>query len=196
MKDEGALGHRCALPRPSVLLRGACRFIPHPSSLILLLTLGCAPYQIGNGTLYPADIQTVYVPMFESESFRRDLGERLTEAVQKEIEVKTPYKVVATPSADSILSGRITSDTKHTLVKNKFDDPREVEMGLTVEVHWLNRKGDLIGQAGTIPIPSTLTEVSETATLVPEYGQSITTAQQQAIQRLATQIVGMMEAPW
>jgi hypothetical protein len=165
-------------------------------TLSFVLILGCAPYQLGNGTLYPADVQTVYVPMFESDSFRRNLGERLTEAVQKEIELKTPYKVVATPSADSILTGRIKDDTKHTLVKNKFDDPREVEVGMTVEVHWLNRKGDLIGQCGTIPIPSTLTEVSETATLVPEYGQSTTTAQQQVIERLATQIVGMMEAPW
>jgi hypothetical protein len=170
-------------------------FVLCPLSFVLLL-LGCAPYQLGNGTLYPADIQTVYVPMFESDSFRRGLGERLTEAVQKEIELKTPFKVVATPNADSVLSGRILEDTKHTLVKNKFDDPREVEVGFTIQVRWLNRKGDLIGQSGTVPIPGSLTEITETATLVPEYGQSITSAQQVVIDRLATQIVGMMEAPW
>jgi hypothetical protein len=179
---------------PLSVVRCMRAFIIHRSSFIVLLLAGCAPYQLGNGTLYPADVQTVYVPMFESDTYRRNLGERLTEAVQKEIETKTPYKVVATPNADSVLSGRIKSDSKHTLVKNQFDDPREVEVGLTVEVHWVNRKGDLIGQGGAVPIPSAL--VSETATAVPEYGQSITTAQQQAIERLATQIVGMMEAPW
>ena len=40
------------------------------------------------------DVSTVYVPMIESGSYRRDLGERLTEAVAKQIELKTPYKVV------------------------------------------------------------------------------------------------------
>ncbi len=58
-----------------------------PTTLCCLLLLsGCAAYHIGNSSLFPPDIHTVYVPMFESDSFRRDLGERLTEAVCKEIE--------------------------------------------------------------------------------------------------------------
>jgi hypothetical protein len=48
------------------------------------LVLGCAPYRMGVQSLYSCNIRTVYVPMFESDSFRRNLGERLTEAVQKE----------------------------------------------------------------------------------------------------------------
>jgi len=31
---------------------------------------------------------------------------------------------------------------------------------------------------------------------VPEVGQSVETAQQEAIQRIATQIVSLMEKPW
>ena len=65
---------------------------------------GCASYHVGTQSLYAPDVATVYVPMIESGSYRRDLGERLTEAVVKEIELKTPYKVVGTPAADSILS--------------------------------------------------------------------------------------------
>ena len=47
----------------------------------VLLTLvglfaGCATYQIGNRSLYPQDVHTVYVPIFDSDSFRRNLGER------------------------------------------------------------------------------------------------------------------------
>jgi hypothetical protein len=38
---------------------------------------GCAAYRMGSDTLYAPDIQTVYIPMIEAESFRRDLGERL-----------------------------------------------------------------------------------------------------------------------
>ena len=47
---------------------------------------GCAGYRFGAASLYPPDIQTVYVPVFESNSFRRNLSEWLTEAVCKEIE--------------------------------------------------------------------------------------------------------------
>src|SRR4030042_6722660 len=84
---------------------------------------GCAGYQIGNQTLYPGHIRTVYVPMFESTSFRRNLGERLTEAVMKEIELKTPYKVVGTPDADSVLTGRIVDGGKHLVGESRSGEP-------------------------------------------------------------------------
>src|ERR1051325_2587560 len=85
---------------------------------------GCAGYRAGTASLYPPDIHTVYVPIFESDSFRRNLGERLTEAVDKEIELKTPYKVVHTPDADSVLTGRILGDTKRVVVEDQNDQPR------------------------------------------------------------------------
>ena len=92
-----------------------------PSAFCLLLSSfclsspGCAGYQLGNQSLYPSDIKTVFVPVFECDSFRRNLGERLTEAVVKEIERKTPYKVVGSPDADSILAGRIITERKGVL---------------------------------------------------------------------------------
>src|ERR1700752_1275634 len=93
-------------------------------ALCLAPLTGCAGYQVGTDSLYAPDLRTVFVPMIESESYRRDLGERLTEAVQKEIELKTPYKVVDTPDADSILSAKLLGDTRHVVVENAFDDPR------------------------------------------------------------------------
>jgi hypothetical protein len=157
---------------------------------------GCAGYRLGNDTLYPAGIHTVYVPVFSSASFRRHLGERLTEAVIKEIEWKTPYKVVGTSNADSILSGRITGETKRVLVENRYDEPREAEVNLQVQVQWLDRQSNLIRQMEPVPVPPELVTISDSATLIPEVGQSIAVAHQQAIQRLAEQIVSMMEAPW
>ena len=35
-----------------------------------LLVTGCATYRFGNGTLYAPDVRTVYVPMFQSDSYR------------------------------------------------------------------------------------------------------------------------------
>jgi outer membrane lipopolysaccharide assembly protein LptE/RlpB len=162
----------------------------------LSLLCGCAGYQLGNQSLYPPEIRTVYVPMFQSNSFRRNLGERLTEAVVKEIENRTPYKVVSDPNADSVLTGRLVSETKRVLVPSLTGDAREVQVGMQVQVTWVDRKGRLLRDTQNIPLPEEIADISSTGNVVPEVGQSIATAQQQAICRMAEQIVGLMEKPW
>jgi hypothetical protein len=170
-----------------------------PRAFVVLLALsvcGCAAYRFGADSLYPRDVQTVYVPVFESDSFRRNLAEFLTEAVVKEIELRTPYKVVGTPEADSVLSGKITTDTKRVIIEDQYDFPRETQVNLSLEVRWVNRRGDLIGEPVAVPMPQNLAVISANGALVPEFGQSVATAQLQAIQSLARQIVSLMEAPW
>lgn len=160
-----------------------------------LLHAGCAGYQVGNDTLFRPDIRTVYVPIFQSSSFRRQLGERLTEAVVKRIERTTPYKVVHTPNADSVLTGRIVSDTKRIITEDAFDEGRDVEVALRVEVSWTDRAGRLIGDGFAQPLAPVLF-IGGTGHFVPEAGQSLATAQRNAIDRLAKQIVEQMEMPW
>lgn len=164
--------------------------------LLLQLACGCAAYQVGSETLYAPDVATVYVPVIESNSFRRDLGERLTEAVIKDIELKTPYKVVGSPNADSVLSARLVSDQRNVLVENAFDTPRVQETTLRVEVTWLNRRQLPIAPIQTVPLPPELVGIEGSSALIGEVGQSVASAQNQAIERLADQIVGTMEQPW
>lgn len=181
----------CAAPAHGVCGIHSCILV-----ISLLLLGGCATYQIGNKSLYPLEIRTIYVPIFESASFRRNLGERLTEAVMKEIELKTPYKVVSDPNADSILSGRIVGEGKHVLIGSQVGDPRELQVNISVMVGWTDRQGRMLREASAVPLPSELIDVQGTGNIVPEVGQSISTAQQQAIVRLAEQIVSLMEKPW
>lgn len=157
---------------------------------------GCASYRLGARSLYAPDVETVYVPMIESDSFRRDLGERLTEAVVKEIELKTPFKVVGTPEADSILSTRLVGESKRVVVENQNDDPRTIEISTAAEVTWLNRRRQPLRAPATLVLPPELLPIGQTSTLIAEAGQSVATAQQQAIERLAQQIVSTMEEPW
>jgi len=164
--------------------------------LCLSVFAGCTAYQVGTASLYAPHIRTVYVPTFESESFRRNLGERLTEAVMKEIEDTTPYKVVSTPDADSTLRGRIAADSKRVVVENWYDDPRQIDVHVEVRVDWVDRHGSPIRPSQSVPLAPEPVAVSGTSALFPEIGQSVATAQQQAIQRAAQQIVGMMESPW
>ena len=158
---------------------------------------GCVGYQVGTGSLYAPDVATVYVPMIESDSYRRDLGERLTEAVVKEIELKTPYKVVGTPDADSILSARLierhAADARRKRVRRpaRFGDRAAGRSHLAQSPPAADRAG-----ANRSPLPPELVAISQTSNLIPEAGQSVATSQQQAIERLAQQIVATMEAPW
>jgi hypothetical protein len=162
----------------------------------LLAQSGCAGYQIGQRSLYRPDIRTVHVPMIRSNSFRRYLGERLTEAVVKEIELKTPYKVVDAAAADSVLNVELVSESKGVLAENRFDEPRDIETDFFIQVSWVDRRGDLIMSHSDVPSQPLLVNISQDANFVPEGGQSLATAQQESIRRLAEQIVGQMELAW
>jgi hypothetical protein len=134
--------------------------------------------------------------MAQSESFRRYLGERLTEAVVKEIELRTPYKIVDEASADSVLNVRLVSDAKRVLINNQYSEPRDVETDFFIQVSWVDRRGDLIMTPAGIPAAPLLLNIGQQADFVPAAGQSLTTAQQEAIVRLAEQVVGQMEMAW
>ncbi|MCH5372698.1 MAG: LPS assembly lipoprotein LptE [Planctomycetes bacterium] len=171
----------------------------HAGLIMILAALqaaGCAAYRFGHQTLYRPDIRTVHVPVFASESLRRDLGERLTEAVIKEIEKRTPYKVVASPNADSVLTGRIKRESKRIVANNRYDDARDIETEFLVEVSWVDRQGQLLVQSGGIPVPQLQIGVTADSELLPEAGQPLAVAQQEVIERLAREIVGQMEIWW
>lgn len=161
--------------------------------------LGCAAYRFGNSTLYASNVRTIYVPLFQCDSFRVtpavDLGVRLTEAVCKEIEKRTPFKVVDGAGADSILTGRIVADTKRMMVESPSDQSRMVELNLQVLVTWADRGGTVLA-SGAVPVPAASVDVGQSAALVPEYGRSIVSTQQEGMVKMAQQIVGLMEEPW
>ena len=168
-----------------------------PFSFLLFLTGCLANYQFGARTLFPENIETVYVPVFASSSLRPQLGEELTEAVVKEIERRTPYKCPRhAPPADTALIGAIVSEQKHLLFEIPTGDPREMEMNLSVKVSWLDERGRPVRDIPAMPVPAAAVDISAASDQVPEVGQSTATAHQRAIQKLAQQIVSLMEKPW
>jgi hypothetical protein len=133
-------------------------------------------------------IRTVYVPVFRSVSFRRDVNLMLTEAVQKEIIKRTPYKVVGKPEgSDATLEGSVNFADKNLIVENPFNFPRQLNAKLTVAVTYAPTN------ASKRPEPVV---VSETVNFIPEIGESSQAAFQKACDRLALQIVSMMEEKW
>ena len=201
--DARARCHVCG-DRESLATAPVVRAIRRMIAACLLVVVatggsGCAAYRFGNNTLYAPNVRTIYVPMIQSESFRMtpglDIGERLTEAVCKEIEKRTPFKVVGTAAADSVLTARIVADTKRMIVESPTDQSRQVEMNLQVLVTWADRGGAVLA-TGAVPLPAASVDVGQSAMLVPEYGRSVASTQQEGIVKMAQQIVGLMEEPW
>lgn len=164
--------------------------------LALVGVAGCAGYNWGVRSLYPPGARTIYVPIFQCDSHRRYLGERLTEAVAKEIERRSGLQLVPSLDADLLLNGRIAAENKRVLVENRNDDPRDIEANQQIVVSIIDRTGTTLRGPIGLPVAPVLLDVGAGPHFVPEGGQSIATAQQQAIERLAVQIVEQLEMPW
>lgn len=158
---------------------------------------GCSGYQVGTNSLYHTDIKTVYVPIFQSDSFRQSMGERLTEAVVKRIEQRTPYKVVHRANgADSVLSGRLTNESQSVTLVDDYAGTRQKKIDLTVYVQWKDRRGNSLRTMNPIAWNDSPVDITTSSDMVAEMGHSYATASQDAIDKMADQIVDMMQKPW
>jgi hypothetical protein len=156
---------------------------------------GSMSYRLGNETLFPDNMATVHVPIVRSESFRPGQGEQLTEAIVKEIENRTPYKVVGDPNrADSTLIVHIVEDQKTPRVRTSDNQARQIGMGMCAEIQVFDRGQAQPRQLSHLPIPQ-LT-LSRSQFLIPEAGQSVSTTQLRDMERLAADIVSALETPW
>jgi len=202
---------------------------PLEARRIVLSLIGCCAALLlpscagdGNFTLlgyttrpnYDTSIHTVRVPIFKNQTFYRGLEFELTQAVVREIEAKTPYKVVsASCDADTELTGNIVQFTKIILNRNQVNEVREAETIMGVEIVWRNlRTGEILslpkkGPGAPPPVPADLPPgmpppkpppvlIQSVGHFIPEVGGSITTAQKENVDRLAVQVVSMMEVPW
>jgi len=157
---------------------------------------GCAGYQFGPRALFRSDIRTVHVPIARNDTYRHDLGVRLTEAVIREIESRTPYKVTGNPNADSVLTIRVLTENKQVLTETAGDDPRALDAYVSVQAAWVDRGGQMLMQNRLLPGEDLALTFASQTRLVPEAGQSIETALQQGIDGLAERIVSQMEIRW
>jgi len=154
---------------------------------------GCG-YRFGHA--FDPEIRSVHVPIFTSKSPRRNLEFLLTEAVQKRIQDQSRFRLVGEGESQTVLRGEILDVQKKVLSETRFDDPRELQVGLVARVTWEDvRTGQVLAQREFRLTPAEVQFVSQ-AEFAPEVGQSLATAYQQVVDRMARDIVEMMETPW
>jgi hypothetical protein len=143
-----------------------------------------------NETLFPNDVRSVRVEMFDSRSFRRGVEYELTDALAKRIEAQTPYKIVSSSDqTDSVISGQLISITESALtIDRDVAEPLEKELVLTAVVTWKNLN------TGRLMMDNT--RVTAAASYSEFQNQDFTYASALAANKLAQRIVEHMENDW
>lgn len=140
---------------------------------------------------HPENYRTVSVPIFENRTFERDISRLLTDAVIKEIQQNTPYRVSTASKADTVLRGTIRQVTLRELSKSVATGlSEEMVMQLTVDYEWIDmRTGKAIvarqGFGGSGVFVASRPQA-----------EPIDLGGYNAVQQVASDIVGSMQVDW
>ena len=163
-------------------------------SILVLCALGFCGCTYLDGysseSIFPQDIDTVYLEMFDNQTFRRGAEYDLTDALSKRIEVETPYKIVSSRDrADTVMSGQIVSIGEMVLsTERETGLILEKELALSALVNWKNLKtGDLLIDNLSLSATASYSEYQQ---------QDIKYASNLAANNLARKIVERMEVKW
>jgi hypothetical protein len=136
-------------------------------------------------------VRTVHVPMFNNKTFFRGIELELTDAIVKEIQSNTPWRVVSQGNADTVLSGTITNSGLRAISTAEGSGlVQEQGVEIVLDFSWRNnRTGRTMVQrknfkGADIFIPARLV------------GESLETGQTAAIQRLAKSVVAELRSNW
>ena len=121
--------------------RAACASI---ALAALSLVAGCAsdPTQgyAWEGT-YASNVHTVAVPIFDNKTYWRDVQFELADALIKQIEATTPWKVVDSANSDTLLKGTITNVNLTRLAKSPTTGLAEQDVySITVDFEWRDQR--------------------------------------------------------
>lgn len=172
-----------------------------PTALCLLLLTGCGYQTVGSydnspttssykwASLYREDVQTVAVPIFNNKDFRRGTEFSLTEAVVKQLESHTPYRVAPRDRADTILEAEILNVDIPTLTKDvRTNLPQEQLFVMTLNFRWKDlRTGKILVERRNF---------QQTAPYYSTLGEGPFMGSQQAVEKMAMAIVQEMQADW
>ncbi len=158
--------------------------------LYALTLTGCSLKGYSNTTLYPKEVTSVCVRMFDNRTFWRNMEYDLTDALSKRIEAKTPYKIISDDDlADTVISGQITNVRKSVLIRDReIGSALQNEMLIQAVVSWKNLK------TGELLIDSQ--EISAASQYSESLNQGVGYATNLAANKLAERIIELMETRW
>lgn len=140
---------------------------------------------------FPRQYRTVAVNVFRNQSYERKLNGELTEALVKEVEATTPYKVTSEGSADTVLRGTIRKVSLRELSKSRSTGlSEEVLYEVVLDWEWVDQRTGKPITARNNFMASALFVPSRPSAEPNEIGRYA------AIQTLASDIVANLQDSW
>lgn len=142
-------------------------------------------------SVFPDGITSVSVPIFKNETFVRGVEFDLTDALIKEIESRSPYKVMAEARADTVLIGEIRNIELDQLSKSPLTGlSEEVIVSVTIDFEWKDLR-----TGRPIIVRKNFTGYGLFVPSQPT-GESIQLGRFAAVQHLARDLVNELQAQW
>ncbi len=139
-------------------------------------------------SLLNQNVRSVYIKVFDNETFRRDLEFDLTKAIKEEILFRTKLKIVDKKHADTILFGVINAISESVLIESPDAEVIESSVSVSVNFSWVDQRTGraLIDSAG----------VSASATFIASRNEDVRTGEIQAFVDVSRKIINLMERTW
>lgn len=157
---------------------------------LLLCTLGGCGYRVtGQTGLYRDDVKTVFVPTVLNRTFSRSDSAQLTDALARQLETRTPYRVADAGTADTSLEVTITQVRRATTSRDRFTAlPNEQLYVVVADFTWKDLR------TGRILVSREHFE--QTAATYATLGEGQFHASQEAAEALAAGIIEELTANW
>jgi hypothetical protein len=161
-----------------------------------LALAGCASdptqgYAIGTGSSFSRDVRTVHVPIFQNPTYAKGLEFELTDAVIKEIQRTTPWKVSSASAADTVLEGSITdADLRKLSTQRDSGVVQEQAVGLTVSFAFRDTR------SGKTLVGRDRFSASEVFVPANPVKERLEVGENAVIQRMARDIVAELRSSW
>lgn len=160
--------------------------------MINIILLILASFMVSCGytsrSLIDQNVQSVYVPIFDNDTFRRDLEYELTKAIKEEILFRTQLKIVDEKHADTILTGILKDVQENVLIENPDAVTVESRINVFVQFSWLDQR------TGRILIDKQ--NVSAAAEFIATRNEDVRTGEIEAFVNAARKIINLMERKW
>ncbi len=157
--------------------------------LVGLALSGCGYQAIGTDDVYRDDVTSVSVTAATNATDRPEVAAALTDALVRELEQRTPYRVTNASSADTLLEVAIVNVNTGTPLRSRDTGfPQVSSLDVVAEATWTDlRDGRTLLR---------LSGVEGQAERFDTLGEGVPVTERSASEALAARIVDEMAARW
>lgn len=153
--------------------------------ILIIVLSGCG---YSTRSLLRQDVESIYIPIFDNDTFRRGLEFKLTKSVKDEILFRTKIKIVDREDADAVLYGKIADVKERVISENIADDIVEGSITLFLDIKLVDaRTGRNIMEKKGLQWKTEYIGRRE---------EAVSTAENEAFVDIAERIVNLMEEEW